>query len=144
MQSPCTVLEQHQVDLDTFADRDYDDNDHDHGDSDDNGEFPSFDPVFLALAKRLYPTLARRAARKYVQTYTDPLGNRTLCSAGLVSPRVVVEAAKLWRRAPPRFVTGNNVLWRRWVAPGHAEVFCVPSNIPAALQRYYRRQAMQR
>ncbi len=84
-----TVLVQHQAALDALA------NEH---------TLLSFDPVFLALARMLYPTLARRAARTYAQTFDDPVRNQALRAAGLVSPQVA-KAARTLRRRPPSRLT---------------------------------------
>ena len=82
-----TVLVQHQAALDVLANA--------HG-------LSSFDPVFLVLAKALRPTLARHAARKYMQTFDDPVRNQALRAADLVSPQVVKAARMLRRRTPSR------------------------------------------
>lgn len=68
-----TVITPHQAALTAFTDK---------------GELPSFNPVFLALAKTLHPPLARRAAKKYVVDYVSEgvtAKVKVLRSAGLVT-----------------------------------------------------------
>ncbi len=61
------------------------------------GELPSFDPVFLALAKMLHPTLVRCAARKYAVRHASDGATteaKALQSAGLVTTTAVLGKPK--------------------------------------------------
>lgn len=65
------------------------------------GELPSFDPVFLALAKMLHPTLARCAARKYAVRHASDGATaeaKALQSAGLVTTTTTAVLGKPKRK----------------------------------------------